>query len=101
MFYATLMHMKKILDQKRQSLANVDAGLLALLERRVELAREFATIKKELDLSTFLPGVEQQKIASLKEKTHDPFVKNAIEILWPVLFGVSKKLQDEVRAEHK
>lgn len=87
------------LQQIRGRLDDVDEQIVALFERRMELAKQVAEIKKESGKKVFDREREMQKIAAVKAQTHNAFNEKGVEELFQQLMAISRKLQYRRLAE--
>lgn len=81
------------LQELRDKIDNLDAELLSLFMKRMELCRSIADYKKEHDLPIFQGGREQEVIDRIKALTGDPELENGTAALFMNIMDISKILQ--------
>lgn len=87
------------LQQIRGELDAVDTQIVTLFERRMELAKQVAEVKKESGKKVFDKERELQKLAAVKGQTHNAFNEKGVEELFQQLMSISRKLQYQRLAE--
>ena len=81
------------LSDIRLQLDEIDDEILALYEKRLELAKDVAEYKMANNLKVFDRQREAQKIESLSSKASTDFSKQGIKELFEQIMSISKKVQ--------
>lgn len=82
------------LQQLRDGIDEIDADILELFMKRMELCRGVAEYKREHDMPVFQGGREQQVIDRIKQLTADPELENGTAALFTTIMDISKILQN-------
>ncbi len=88
------------LQEIREKLDGIDAGLVRLLEERLDLSREVAEYKIRAGRPVLDKDREAQKIAAVREMAHTEYGKNAAAEMMTQLITVGRRLQYGVMQEH-
>ncbi len=84
----------------RQEIDQVDAELLAILNRRAALSIEVGHIKAEDTSLIFKPQREIEVLASLEEKNTGPLPNPHMRTIWREIFSSSRALQKTQRVAY-
>lgn len=84
----------------REQLDVIDAGIVELYERRMDICSKVAEYKIETGKKVFDRQREQEKLAKVKSLTHNEFNSHGVEELFEQLMSMSRKLQYQMLAEH-
>lgn len=84
----------------RGELDEIDAGIVALYEKRMDVCKEIAKYKIETGKKVFDRQREQEKLAKVKSLTHDDFYSHGVEELFEQIMSVSRKLQYRMLTEN-
>ncbi len=85
--------------QLREQIDEIDAQIVALYERRMEISRQVAQYKIETGRKVFDRQREQEKLSAVKALTHNGFNSHGIEELFEQIMSMSRKLQYQLLAE--
>jgi 3-deoxy-7-phosphoheptulonate synthase/chorismate mutase len=84
------------LQQYRQEIDKIDAGILDLLDRRMKLAIKIAESKKQIGKLTLDKKREDELFAALKEKNKKTSLPDdAVLEIWGEIIELSKKIQEQ------
>jgi len=83
------------LKELRKEIDAVDAEIVKLFEKRMEISERFAAYKKSAGLPIQDKAREKEKIQQVQSLTHTDFNREHIEELYTVLISLSRKLQEE------
>ena len=76
----------------RREIDSIDAELLALYLKRMELARQIGKLKEEAGLEIYNPAREQEILAKVRE-TAPKELSSYAELLFSTLFELSRSYQ--------
>ena len=79
------------LERLRGEVAAADLGLLALVNRRLELVREIRAHKEANGLPLLDPGQEERLVARLKEANAGPLSADGVEHLFREVLALIKR----------
>ena len=82
-----------MLEQYRKEIDEIDAQLVALFEKRMDVAQKVGEYKKARGMEVFCPEREEAVIKSRTELTKNPAYRPYTEALFEELMRVSKDLQ--------
>ncbi|MBD5547195.1 MAG: prephenate dehydratase [Lachnospiraceae bacterium] len=88
-----LMDLRELLDE-------IDAQIVELYEKRMDLCRQVAEYKIENGKKVFDKAREEEKLRKVKSLTHNEFNSHGIEELFEQIMSISRKLQYRLLAEH-
>jgi len=88
------------LTDLRSQLDGVDAGIVALYEKRMELCRQVAEYKIATGKKVFDRQRETEKLAQVKSLVHSEFASRGVEELFEQIMSMSRKLQYQLLTEH-
>ena len=83
------------LDELRKEIDAVDAEIVKLFEKRMEISEHIATYKQQAGIPVRDEAREKEKILKVQNLTHTEFNRKHIEELYTVLMALSRKLQEE------
>ena len=83
------------LKDLREKIDEIDDELVALFKRRMDVAADIASYKKENGLAIYDPERERQKLYDLVGKTGDDMA-NDIHALYSLLFELSRSKQEQI-----
>lgn len=84
----------------RNGLDEIDAQIVELYEKRMELCKQVAEYKIETGKKVFDRVREQEKLSKVKSLTHNEFNSHGVEELFEQIMSMSRKLQYQMIAEH-
>ncbi len=84
----------------RDKLDVIDAQIVELYEKRMDICRQVAEYKIEAGKKVFDKQRETEKLAKVKALTHNEFNSHGIEELFEQIMSMSRKLQYQLLAEH-
>ena len=87
------------LGELRQKLDEIDAQIVELYERRMDVCSQVAAYKIETGKKVFDRVREQEKLSKVKFLTHNEFNSHGVEELFEQLMSMSRKLQYQMLAE--
>ena len=87
------------LTELRGQLDVVDAELVRLFEKRMEICGEVAEYKKETGRKVYDQAREQEKIRKVRAQASNPFNEKCMEELFMQLMSMSRKMQYSKLAE--
>lgn len=87
-----------LLDLRRQ-IDEIDAGIVELYEKRMDISRQVAEYKIENGKKVFDKVREEEKLRSVKALTHSEFNSTGIGELFEQIMSVSRKLQYRMLTE--
>ena len=79
----------------RKEIDAVDAEIVKLFEKRMEISERLAEYKKAAGLPIRDEAREKEKILKVQSMTHTAFNREHIEELYTLLISLSRKLQEE------
>lgn len=88
------------LEQLRGQIDEIDAELVRLLERRLDVAEGVARYKLERNLPVLDSGREARVIAAREAMLSDPARRGGVRRLFETLMSISRARQQEIIAEH-
>jgi chorismate mutase/prephenate dehydratase len=88
------------LQALRERIDSVDAELLALLNRRAQLALEVGELKKREGSVVFRPEREAQVIDGLKRRNAGPLKTESIAPIWREIMSASRALETPTRVAY-
>ena len=83
------------LDELRKEIDAVDAEIVKLFEKRMEISERIAAYKQQARIPVRDEMREKEKIQQVQSLTHTEFNRKHIEELYTVLMALSRKLQEE------
>ena len=83
------------LKELRKEIDAVDAEIVKLFEKRMEISERIASYKQKAGLPVRDEAREKEKILKVQNLTHTEFNKAHIEELYTALMSLSRKLQEE------
>ena len=83
------------LDELRKEIDAVDAEIVKLFEKRMEISERIAAYKQQAGIPVRDETREKEKILKVQSLTHTEFNRKHIEELYTVLMALSRKLQEE------
>ena len=83
------------LDELRKEIDAVDAEIVKLFEKRMEISEHIAEYKQRTGTPVQDQAREKEKILKVQSLTHTEFNRNHIGELYTVLMALSRKLQEE------
>lgn len=83
----------------RGKLDEIDAKIVDLYEKRMDFCKEIAEYKIQTGKKVFDRQRENEKLAKVKELTHDEFYAKGVEELFEQIMSFSRKLQYRMLAE--
>lgn len=92
-------YMKDLLEI-RKDIDEVDAKLVALYEKRMELAEQVAEYKISAGKQVFDKNREQEKLDKVSGMVEEPFLKEGVKELFEQIMSISRKRQYQLLAEH-
>lgn len=81
------------LSTLRSKIDEIDAGIVALYEKRMDISKQVAEYKIESGKNVLDKAREEDKIRKVKELTHNDFNAHGIEELYEQIMSMSRKLQ--------
>ncbi|MDE7043748.1 MAG: chorismate mutase, partial [Acetatifactor sp.] len=84
----------------RDKLDVIDAQIVELYEKRMDICRQVAEYKIEVGKKVFDRQREAEKLAKVRSLTHNEFNSHGIEELFEQIMSMSRKLQYRILAEH-
>ena len=84
----------------RQQIDEIDARIVELYEKRMEISGQVAQYKIETGKKVFDKAREEEKIRTVKALTHNDFNRHGIEELFEQIMSMSRKLQYRLLSEH-
>ena len=88
------------LTKLREKIDGIDAQIVDLYEKRMEISRQVAEYKIETGKKVFDKQREAEKLAKVKALTHNEFNSHGIEELFEQIMSMSRKLQYQLLSEH-
>lgn len=85
--------MQKDLSELRSRIDEIDARIVALYEERMEVCGDVAEYKIRNGKKVFDRSREEEKIAKVKEMTHNDFNRHGVQELFEQIMSMSRKLQ--------
>lgn len=86
------------LGELRGKLDHIDAQIVELYEKRMELSRQVAAYKMETGTRILDRQRELEKLAKVRSLTHNAFNSKGVEELFEQIMSMSRKLQYQVLA---
>ena len=84
----------------RAQLDEIDADIVSLYEKRMDICKQVAEYKISTGKKVFDRQREQEKLAKVKSLTHDDFNSHGVEELFEQIMSMSRKLQYRMLSEH-
>lgn len=84
----------------REQIDGIDADIVRLYEKRMEISKQVAEYKIETGKKVFDKTREEEKLRKVKGLTHNDFNSHGIEELFEQIMSMSRKLQYQLLAEH-
>lgn len=84
----------------REQIDEIDARIVELYERRMDICRQVAEYKIENGKKIFDKAREEEKLCKVKSLTHNEFNSQGIEELYEQIMSISRKLQYRLLTEH-
>lgn len=84
----------------REQIDEIDANIVELYEKRMEVSKNVAKYKIETGKKVFDKAREEEKIRKVKSLTHNEFNSHGIEELFEQIMSISRKLQYQMIAEN-
>ena len=91
--------MKDLLEI-RKDIDEVDAKLVALYAKRMELAEQVAEYKISAGKQVFDKKREEEKLAKVTGLVEEPFLQEGVKELFEQIMSISRKRQYQLLAEH-
>lgn len=88
------------LNKIRQEIDSVDASIVEMFEKRMELSKNVALYKIENNKNVLDKQREIQKIAKVTELAENEFNKHGVEELFTQIMAISRKLQYQLLSEN-
>lgn len=88
------------LNNIRQEIDSVDASIVEMFEKRMELSKNVALYKIENNKNVLDKQREIQKIAKVTELAENEFNKHGVEELFTQIMAISRKLQYQLLSEN-
>ena len=85
------------LDDLRRGIDAIDDEILALLEKRADIAREVARAKRDAHVATYDPEREREVLARLEAKSAGRFPREAIRAVYREVMSACLALQAPVK----
>ena len=83
------------LKELRKEIDAVDAEIVKLFEKRMEISERMAAYKQKEGLPVQDKAREKEKIRQVQDLTHTPFNREHIAELYTLLISLSRKRQEE------
>ena len=83
------------LKELRKEIDAVDAEIVKLFEKRMEISERMAAYKQQAGIPVRDKAREKEKIQQVQAMTHTAFNREHIEELYTVLMSLSRKLKEE------
>lgn len=84
----------------REQIDEIDADIVRLYEKRMEISKQVAEYKIETGKKVFDKTREEEKLRKVKGLTHNDFNSHGIEELFEQIMSMSRKLQYQLLSEH-
>lgn len=84
----------------REQIDGIDADIVRLYEKRMEISKQVAEYKIETGKKVFDKTREEEKLRKVKGLTHNDFNSHGIEELFEQIMSMSRKLQYQLLSEH-
>ena len=84
------------LKELRKEIDDVDAEIVKLFEKRMEISKRLAAYKQRKGIPIRDKAREAEKIAQVQSLTHTDFSRQHIEELYTLLMSLSRRLQEEL-----
>lgn len=84
----------------REQIDEVDAQIVELYEKRMDISRQVAEYKIETGKKVFDKTREEEKLRRVKALTHNDFNSLGVEELFEQIMSMSRKLQYRLLTEH-
>lgn len=84
----------------REQIDAIDAQIVDLYEKRMDISRQVAEFKIETGKKVFDKAREEEKLRKVKALTHNEFNSQGIEELFEQIMSMSRKLQYRLLSEH-
>ncbi len=86
--------------QLRDRIDEIDAQIVELYEKRMDVCKQVAEYKIENGKKVFDRQRETEKLARVRSLAHNDFYAHGVEELFEQIMSVSRKLQYQLLAEH-
>jgi len=97
---ATGLKKGPLLDRLRRQIDEIDQGLLELLVRRQELARQIGEEKRRLGLDLVDMAREQEVIEGLVDKTKPPLRPNFVRAIYTEIISAARFVQQALKVSY-
>ncbi|MDO4302457.1 MAG: prephenate dehydratase [Bacillota bacterium] len=84
----------------REQIDVIDAQIVELYEKRMEVSRQVSEYKIKTGKKVFDKAREEEKLRKVKSLTHNEFNSHGIEELFEQIMSMSRKLQYRMLTEH-
>ena len=88
------------LGELREQLDQIDAQIVELYERRMDVCKQVASYKIETGKKVYDRVREQEKLSKVRALTHNEFNSQGVEELFEQIMSMSRKLQYRMLTEH-
>ncbi|MBQ3544001.1 MAG: prephenate dehydratase [Lachnospiraceae bacterium] len=88
------------LNEIRKEIDEIDAGIVDLYEKRMNLCKNVAEFKIQNNKKVLDKAREEEKIKKVSEFAKNDFDKKAIEELFTQIMAISRKMQYQILAEN-
>lgn len=88
------------LGELRQEIDAIDAQIVALYEKRMDISSQVAEFKIKTGKKVFDKVREEEKLKAVKALTHNAFNSHGIEELFEQIMSMSRKLQYQLLAQN-
>ena len=88
------------LAQLREQIDEIDAGIVELYEKRMEVCKNVAEYKISTGKKVFDSAREQEKLEKVKAMVRDDFNRHGVEELFEQLMSMSRKMQYRLLAQN-
>lgn len=88
------------LAQLREQIDEIDAGIVELYEKRMEVCKNVAEYKISTGKKVFDSAREQEKLEKVKAMVKDDFNRHGVEELFEQLMSMSRKMQYRLLAQN-
>lgn len=88
------------LQDLRKEIDAIDEQMVALFEKRMEIAKSVAEYKIQIGKKVFDKEREVQKLSNVESKAHNDFNKQGVRELFEQIMSISRKKQYQLLNEH-